>query len=358
MFNPERGFPSEQTVEEPETTIEKKEDEPRPHFDAVIVFGGPLNIPENEGKITKFSNEKTKDFLSSLPENSTDNKDWLKWRKQTKDILTVETKTRALAGLEILKNSDVDKIIFTGGKFKNGKGLSEAELMRDLVAQVYQQELKRKVVKKEMTKEDAEKDLGKLLARIDTEEKAGNTVENFANTLNKIIDADKDKYQTLALVSSAYHLPRIAKMAEKFRVEGATMSSEEHMPNRSKHYNRFLANLFYADADPENEKNIIERPNDVIINPDYLKTIENEARWLRSMDVPMYWLPQALTVDAGRLEKIMKENPELKNVSPEEITFMLSLSTEQRNKLRELPPKELEDLEAVLPPEEYKQYKR
>ena len=196
------------------------------------------------------------------------------------------------------------------------------------------------------------KDLKEKLARIDTEEEATNTVENFTNTLNKIVDKDKGKYQSIALVSNFYHLPRIAKMAEKFRVEGATSSAEAHISKRNKHYNKFLSDLFYTDTDPDNEKNIAERPEDLIINPDYLKTITTEARWQHGMEIPMYWFPQAVTVNPERLKRMMQENPELQGLQPEAVAYMLSLSPEERNKLREMPSEELANLEATLPPKQ------
>lgn len=319
-FEPKFNLEEQRPEENPEKSLEEESEE-TPTFDAVVLFGG--GIRDIEDQFPSFSKEEIDNFLTTLPDK--ENKEKILWSKQSRIVPTLQTKMRALGCLEILKKSEVDEIIVTGGKV-NPERPSEAELMRDYIFTKYQQELQREVERGEMEKEDAEKTLKEMLNKIKLEDKATNTIENFANIINMMDEGDK-KYDNIAYLSNEFHTSRISQLGEKFNLKGDEITAEEGLSQRSSHYQSFLDKA----TDPN--------------NPIYQDILKNENKWKRGLaEVPLYFLPQAVGVNQERLEEIYEDQKKLINQTLEAIGLtweeFLELPEEERLKLREQPPEE------------------
>jgi len=315
------NFEREPSFEEPsEIQQEEKEKETKPHFDAIIVFGAGIREPKQEN--LKFFEKEAEKFLKEIPTNPTEDKEYLNWKKTTRELLTIQGKMRALGCLEILKEGEVDEVILTGGKTKGENLPSEAELMQHYIIQKYQEELLRKIRKKEITLQEAKTQLENLIKKIRLEDKATNTIENFALVIN-MMDENPQKYQRLAFLSNQYHLSRILKLAEKFLLQGEKRAAEEKLRERSKHYNRFLEKATSFD------------------NPEYRKILQGEEKWSQALDkIPWYFLPQATFVNLERLKAMLRAHQDLSQALKEKgltLEEILSMSPEERKKLREIP---------------------
>lgn len=322
-FNPESNFFSKNKKEEsPESNIEKKEQEEIPHLDSVLVFGIRGEEINDYKKIPK---EKKEEFLNKI-EDLKDNEEKRKWVNQTRKMMNVPAKMRAIAALELLKEGDIDEMIISGGKTMGEDLPSEAELMRDYIAHKSQTELNRKTKKEELTLEEAKKELQKRLNKIKLEDKATNTIENLANVINMMDSADK-KYRDLSLLSNDFHVERIKMLTEKFEEKGTKEPANQQLKERSSHYNKFL------------EKTCS------IKNEEYKKMLESEERWKRGVkEMPLYFLPQAVYVNKERLDQMYESNKKEidKSLQEKGLTWkeFLDLPEEERLKLRDVPPEE------------------
>ncbi len=324
MFNSiERGPSFNKKETKTETDPEKREEEP--HLDSVLVFGIKGEEIDNYVEIAK---EEKEEFLTNL-EKLKDNEKKRKWVKQTRKMMNVPAKMRAIAALEILKKGDVDELIISGGKTMGEDLPSEAELMRDYIAQKLQNELKRSVKKKEISKLEAVKKLEEKLEKIKLEDEATNSIENFANVIN-MMDESTKSYKDISLLSNDFHTERLKKLAEKFNIEGEESPANEKLQKRSSHYNKFLEKACSLD------------------NPEYKNILKSERRWKRGVDeMPLYFLPQAVYINKERLEKIHQNNKQAIDKSLEEkgLTWkeFINLPDRERLKLREVPPEKWEE---------------
>src|SRR6056297_1868948 len=97
-FNPESNFLNKnkkETKEDHESDVEKKEAEEAPHLDSVLVFGIKGEEIEDYEKISK---EKKEEFLNKI-EDLTENEEKRKWANQTRKMMNVPAKMRAIAAL-------------------------------------------------------------------------------------------------------------------------------------------------------------------------------------------------------------------------------------------------------------------
>lgn len=315
-MNPETNFFNKKEA----NTETEQEKEKESYSNIVLVFGIKGEEIEN---YTEISEEQKEDFLTNLKELKEDEKKRA-WVKQTGEMMNIPAKMRAVAALEILKQGDVDELIISGGKTMGEDFPSEAELMRDYIAQKLQSELKRKVNKEKISRLEALDRLKDKIKKIKLEDQATNSIENFANVINMIDSSDK-KYENISLLSNNFHTERLKKIAEKFDIKGEESPANEELKERSKHYEKFLDKACSSD------------------NPEYKKILESEERWKRGIDdVPLYFLPQAAHVNKERLKKIYEKNREAidESLSRKELTWeeFVNLPEKERLKLREMPP--------------------
>ena len=182
--------PAEVGVEE-ETSIEKEEKN-KP-YDVLIVFGfGARPRSKQEA------------------EESPDLKDG--WH------LTVGTKARVLAAGELWKMGEIDKIVFSEGAAPD-REKSGSQLMKEYLLAKYPEIPEDKII---------------------VEDKAANTIENFANTVDyldhsEVVASGREKQEkqitkpssNIALLSNRFHLARIEQIAEKFAIQGDGFSAED-----------------------------------------------------------------------------------------------------------------------------------
>lgn len=309
------SFESNPNNKEKEISPEK---EPGIHFDAMVLFGGGLN--ESKEDFSEISEEEGENFANKIPEERTEKE--RKWAKRARTVLNIRTKVRALAALDIMKKGEVDEVFVTGGKVVPDQP-SEAELIRDYIARKYQIELKKKIDNKEMDQKEAEEKLKDMISKLKLEDKATNTIENFANVVDMMEESPKE-YDNIAFLSNRFHLSRITQLGEKFGVNAEEADSEEEVKKRSHHHQEFL-----------------ERACDTE-NPIYKKMLEDEKKFSRALEeLPLYYLPQAAEVNQEKLEEMYKKDKESidealkrKGLTWEEFK---KLPYQERLKLREMP---------------------
>ncbi len=309
-FNPEKFSP-------------ETEKEPKPHLNLAIVFGaGPIQKTEQDPvdftEKEKLLETLNKDFLETEQEK----KEYQQWTKQTREMLPIPAKMRAIAALEILNKGEVNEVIISGGKTGGEELPSEAELMRDYIIRKKQIELNKKVEKEEISEGQAKEILQEMIEKIKMEESATNTIENFANIIN-MIDENSQQYQDIGFLSNQFHLDRTVKLAEKFQLKGEKLSGEKELDKRSKHYKKFLDKACSIE------------------NKEYEKILQGEEKWTKALEeLPMYWFPQATLVNQERLTQMLEANKELeKTLKKKGLTLedLLNMSPEEKRAIRDMP---------------------
>ncbi len=318
MMNPESFTPS---FNDPEKKEEKEKGPEKPHFDAVILFGGGLENPDEE--FPDLSKEEIDGFIKDFSDDFSDRKK--AWIRRARVVPNIRTKVRALGCLEILKEGDVDEIFITGGKV-NPRFPSEAELMRDYIAQKYQQELKEEIEKENLTEKQAIEKMSEMIGKLKIEDGAVNTIENFANVIN-MMDRNEKSYDNIAFLSNSFHISRLNELGERFGLEGEELEAEEWAAKRSEGHRKLLKRA----CDPD--------------NPVYEEMLKGETRWSRGLkEMPLYFLPQAVAVNEERLQRIYQTHKDEIDESLRKHGLdweeFLELPEEERLKLRELPPEE------------------
>jgi len=245
--------------EAPESETSVEQEKRKPPFDAVIVLGSGIEDP-----FWKWYNEKHPD--SPITKADQDNrKGWM---------LGVDARMRTMAAVEMYLQRLTSKIIFTGGRTAEKRGIaeSEAEKMRAYADYL----LRRGGVKPEEI-EDA----------IILEDRATNTIENIANVCG-IIDANPEGYEHLAILTNGYHLDRAQALIKKFNLEAQGFTAEDLLVERSPKYQRILKRFFASTG--------------------YQDRVRGEIRWTRGLqEMPQYWHPQALSVEnPERIDYILK----------------------------------------------------
>ncbi len=287
-------------------------------IDVLILPGG--GFKDNIKDFKCFSKNMNMVYPTTANDNSIENNQ--KWSQQARTTINIRTKVRALACLEILKNNEVAEVFITGGIIKPGLP-SEAMVIYNYIAYKYQTQLIRLVKNNLLDKDLVEAKLQKLLSKFKLEDKAINTIENFANVVN-IIDENNKNYRNISIVSNKFHIARIKEMGIKFGLEFECIEAEKVLFERSKHYQWFLEKT----CDPE--------------NPVYKAMLDGEKRWIKGLKtMPLYFLPQAVGINDNRLEYLYQsEKTEIdKSLAEKGFTWkeFLNLTYEERMKLREIP---------------------
>lgn len=337
-------------------TPEKKKTKP---IDALVVFGGGILSDQDLE-----SQERGKSTLGK-PEQG--------WR------LPLGAKLRVLAASELYLNGQVEDVILTGGPMKKNEGIedSEAQLMRDYflrkLEQRWRSELLNDYKEAEGNVRNAEGEIrpdiaGRINEIIEMrlqdasqhvllEDKATNTIENFAHTIN-FIDRNPSKYQNIALLSNNFHIDRIVKLAGKMGVKGQGIGSEDVVADLGPRYETVAKRYF----DPEENSAYRQEVLAQLSSED--KTVaqfrlgdkaedrpKSERRWSRGLDeIPEYWLPNIKFI----------ENPErLKNILSAEEKAQAILKKHGIENIETASPEEihaaLASVERILPPKEWEE---
>lgn len=336
----------------------EKVDKEKP-IDALVVFGG--------GVLSDKSLE-AMDVGKKLIGNTEHG-----WR------LPLGAKMRVLAATELYLGGQAEDVFFTGGAVGSKEGLekSEAQLMQDYFLGKLKQRWHSDLLKEyeeaeenvrneegeirpdiaERINEIVEMRLQEASQHVLLEDRATNTIENFAHTIN-YLDQDKDKYQNIALLSNNFHIGRIEKLAGKMGVEGQSIGSEDVVKKMDPRYEKVAKRYFDPEVNEayraevlgelEGEKKMQMESRLGGIAKDYPKS---ERRWSRGLDeIPEHWLPNVSFIEnperlkgilkaEENIESILRQNgvDDIETADPDELRKVLA-SIE-----RKMPPKEWED---------------
>lgn len=326
---------------------EINEEEKQTPIDALIVFGGGV-LPDSSLEAMNMGKK-----LIGHPEKG--------WR------MPLGAKMRALAAAELYLGGQVKDVILTGGATGKGLEFSEAQLMQKYflrkLEQRWRSELKKQYQESGNLNDET---LSQIEAIVKTrqkeaeqhvllEDKATNTIENFAYTVN-FIDKNPDKYQNIALLSNNFHIDRIVKLAGKMKVEGKGIGSEDIVSNLSQRHEKVAQRYF----DPEvnevyrNEVLVELGGDEKIITERRLGDLakerpKSERRWSRGLDeIPEYWLPNIKFI----------ENPErLKSILSVEEKVAEILAQQGIADIETANPQDIQtalgSIERLLPPKEW-----
>lgn len=354
-----------------EPSIESKENEPSGHaIDALVVFGFGIKSDADLEKAGMLSEKIPKTARQRLP---------------------LGAKLRTAAAAELYFDGQVGDVIFTGGPVNAKEGVTEskAELMEDYFlkilakrerAEIYQR-LREKGQDPQHRQEEIERQIADYLERarknLLREDRATNTIENFSNTIN-LLHWERSKYQSVGLLSSQFHLDRIAKLARKHNVEGIPVSADQTMlDKREKH--RKIINHYFAKKGNQHFRNDVlsdfdlpgsEERNDIEakFGPRYGQNIDRERsktdtrlgtsfddyqkgekRWSRGLDeIPEYWM-QGLQFmeDEDQLRAILTAEQELSKVLQEKLGKSVDEATQKEIQTA------LSSIDRIMPPAEW-----
>lgn len=182
----EMGFSGGEHIPQKEAgeTLEKK------RYQALIVFGFGAK-------------PRTKEQAAADPEGRADSG----WH------LTAGTKARILAAAELWKMGEIDKLILSeGGSSRNEK--TGGQLMKEYLIAKYPEIPEESIV---------------------VEDRASNTIENFAGTVDLLeaegaindASANNSPKNNIALLSNRFHMARIKEIAERFNISADAFNAED-----------------------------------------------------------------------------------------------------------------------------------
>ncbi|MFA6492739.1 MAG: YdcF family protein [Patescibacteria group bacterium] len=297
------NFESEQfkSEEEKQAALEYEksiEQETKKPIDALVVFGFGI-VSDQDLEKQAMGKE-----IIGKPEKS--------WR------LPLGAKLRTMAAAKLFMDGQVGDVILTGGTVKQKEGInaSEAQLMKDYfhhkLENWWTRDLKKEGRSDDEVANEIEARWQNTEPHVLLEDKATNTIENFAYTIN-FLEANRGKYQNTALLSNNFHIDRIVKLANKLGASGKGVGVEPVVSVIDERYQKIADNYFgheknqiyrqevLKDLDEERQK-IAE----VRLGTSLLDYEKGEKRWSRGLDeIPEYWLPNV---------KFIKNPEQLKNI--------------------------------------------
>lgn len=318
-INPETmGVPEEHVIAEEPTVKDQApiareefesndvvpESEDHKPVDALIVFGAGIRSDQELDKLGFQSPDEFESADAGLT---------------SRLRLPMAAKLRTVAAAEFYLQGQTGDVIFTGGKVKEGEGVeqSEAQLMKDyfekIVCKRWAAELKKEGKEPEEIRSIVEERWAQTEPHILLEDKATNTIENFAYTVN-FLDRNKSKYRNIALLSNEFHMDRIMQLAEMLRVQGERVSAEPTTAGKRPHYGRFVRNYFDLEGNTAYRKRILSSINEsnlptaeARLGSPYSAAISGERRWSGGLrEMPAYWLPNVWPIeDPARLHEIL-----------------------------------------------------
>lgn len=353
-MGPEAGLsPIDLGLEDKETAEKEKP------IDALVVFGFGITSDQDLEKAAMGKS------LIGHPERG--------WR------LPLGAKLRTMAAAKLFSEGQVGDVILTGGAVKEKEGVpsSEAQLMKDYFLKKLEQKWRKGLLEEYKEAEGNIRDAeGKIRPDIETkineiintrlqdadqhillEDKATNTIENFAHTIN-YLEENKEQYRNISLLSNDFHLDRIVKLANKLGVKGEGQGAEELVSEIDPRLEKVADNYFdpeqnqvyreevLKDLDDEERQVVEARLGTSIV--DYQK---GERRWSRGLDeIPEYWLPNVKFIkNPDQLKRILKAEQSVQEVLAQKgITDIDGASEEEiraaLDKIeRKMPPKEWEE---------------
>lgn len=293
--------------------------------------------------------------------------------------LPLGAKMRVLAASELYLGNQTEDVIFTGGAVGSKEGLekSEAQLMREYFLKKLEQQWRSDLLKEYEVAEgnirdgegeirpDIEQRINEIIEtrsqdvsqHVLLEDKATNTIENFAHTIN-FIDQNSEKYQNIALLSNNFHIGRIEKLAGKMGVEGHGIGSEDVIEKMDPRYEKVAKRYFDPEVNESYRTEVLgelegEKKTQIEsrlggVAKDYPKS---ERRWSRGLDeIPEYWLPNVSFIQSpDRLKRVLQAEEKIESVLKQ--NGIDDIETTDPDKLRQV----LASIERVMPPKEWEE---
>lgn len=323
---------------EDEKTLEKEKDKP---IDALVVFGfGIISDQDLEKQAIGKS-------IIGQPEKG--------WR------LPIGAKLRTMAAAKLYFEGQVGDVIFTGGTVKEKEGIasSEAQLMENYfqhkLKNWWTEKFKKEGKSEDEVKAEVDKRLEESSQHILLEDKATNTIENFAHTIN-YLEAKKNEYQSIGFLSNNFHVERIVKLANKLGTSGRGVAAEPVVSEIDPRYQEIAEKYFGPERNEEYRQEVLRDLNEDqdriaqarlgTSEADYQK---GERRWSRGLDeIPEYWLPNVKFIqNPDQLRKILKAEENVQEVLRQHGVADISAASE--TEIRQA----LEGIERKMPPEEW-----
>jgi uncharacterized SAM-binding protein YcdF (DUF218 family) len=302
-FGPEYNSQSNRDYTIPDSLENSGEQLKKKMIDALIVFGFGIRSDKDMEKMNTGQELRKKEYQGQKG-----------WR------LPLGAKLRVVAAAETYLQWQVADVIFTGGPIKVNEGVqeSEADLMQRYFLHIIDKRIRAKLKDSKISEDEINKEVSAQILEtskhILLEDKATNTIENFANTIN-YIERYKNKYQNIALLSNEFHLDRIIKLGEKFGLGGIGIPAEKTVNESHKRYENLINRYFDPKTNTayrneilsslsDKDKDQIEARLGTSIE-DYLK---GEKRWSRGIDeIPEYWLQNVRFIEnTDQLKNILK----------------------------------------------------
>lgn len=216
--------------------------------------------------------------------------------------LSWEAKARALAAYQLWKNKAAPIIILTGGRATEERFEdlpSNAELMKNFLLEKFKMP------------EGA----------IVLEDKPGSikTVDNVGLAINALEQRGL-KTDNFIAISTGFHLDRINKIMEKYKLQSKPVSAEEGLHDIAfEHAEKMKAKEIQKGISQEeierrykNRCQLYDRALERIKLKDdvYQQELKEEPVWLRQMNNWGFWGPLALSVRGDKLKEIVQTNRE------------------------------------------------
>lgn len=240
--------------------------------DALIIFGqGPVIDPTSREQATKEGTHPGKEDINL-------------WSKNL-----------AEAGSEIVRRGDAKRLVIMGGRTGGEQYAPEAELISKGL-----------------------EERGIPADKIALEAKSTNTLENLVNFINEYLDGGD--IQTVDVMGTSYHIPRIKLLMELFHIPYRTAFSSEEVirfaARDGKDYNEWdLAQLKriedlldvnasartpWSDIDAEASRDFYSQQQGTE-KKNIHRRLQEEDLWTRSLlEIPEYWLPYIGRIQNGQ----------------------------------------------------------
>lgn len=197
--------------------------------------------------------------------------------KETQGDVNVYCRLNAVAAAAMYREGMTTKIILTGGQTGGKELRSEGELMKDIMVNEY----------------------GIPEEVILVEDKAGNTLQNYANSL--VMEGGIRDDSRVVHLAAPHHTGRVHMMAKMFGLDGSTFSSEQILRQvfdraiRGEDYNDNLIGFNSEDSRAMAQNmHILFNADD---NPNFFARATAENRWTEGLiRMPEYWIMQAAMV--------------------------------------------------------------
>lgn len=255
--------------------------------------------------------------------------------EKSPDLLSNGAKMRVLAALELWRRGEVGQIIFSGGKTNPKIDVSEAEAMRRYFLKMFHLDLEASKISIEQVEEEIDGAENRLI----NEDRATNTLENVAQTM-EIFSRDRLKnpkaHVNVAGLSTHFHGARIKEILKMFDINAFVFDEEFLMEIRNPKF-----------------RDLIDKFRN---NPSYEKTLQAENRWMRGLEQePDYYLQAFSLIDDDNLFqkailKLIQSHPARQNIKTRlEEVGVVNIETINPTQLRQI----IKSIIRIKPPESW-----